>query len=165
MRKLGILAAAAAISLSMLAGCAFNTQVAADVQTQVTKACGVVQPTLLDLAAAVASDPVKQAIVKKVADDNAKLCTANAALDTTSAQDLVNTSIPALQQLVGLLPIDGPTRNAVQLALLVFQVAVSNALTQFGVPTPVPAAPVAPAPTTTPTVAPIAPVTPAVATQ
>jgi hypothetical protein len=140
MKKFMLLAAGLVLSIAF-AGCAGTATVAADFQTQVAKACSVVQPTLLSMQAMTVSDPVQQVILGQVVRDNAALCAANASVDPSTVSNLVNTSIPAAVQVVGLLPIDSGMRTSVQIGLMAFQVALSAALAQYGTPTaaPVPA--------------------------
>lgn len=141
MKKLMLLAAGLALSALFFSGCAVTTTVATDFQTQVTKACAVVQPTLLSVKAMTVSDPAQQLILGEVVKGNAALCAANASIDPSTISNLVNTSIPAAVQVVGLLPIDDAAKTSAQIGLMAFQVALSAALAQFGTPTaaPVPA--------------------------
>ncbi|NYH21367.1 hypothetical protein [Paraburkholderia bryophila] len=138
MKKLMLLAAGVVLSIAF-AGCAETVTVATDFQTQVAKACAVVQPTLLSVQAMTVSDPAQQLILGEVVKDNAALCAANASINPTSVSNLVNTSIPAAVQVVGLLPIDSAAKTSAQIGLMAFQVALSAALAQFGAPTAAPA--------------------------
>jgi hypothetical protein len=148
MKRIMLLAAGIVASALLFAGCAATTAVATNFQTQVAKACAVVQPTLLSVQAMTVSDPSQQLILGQVVKDNAALCAANVSIDPSTVSNLVNTSIPAAVQVVGLLPIDDAAKTSVQIGLMAFQVALSAALAQFGTAT-------APAATPTPASAPI----------
>lgn len=145
MKNLMLLAAGLVLSIAF-AGCAGTVVVATDFQNQVAKACAVVQPTLLSLKAMTVSDPAQQVILGQLVTDNAALCAANASIDPSTVSNLVNTSIPAAVQVVGVLPIDSAAKTTAQIGLMAFQVALSAALAQFGTPTaaPVPASGVVP---------------------
>ena len=123
----------AASALVVMAGCTTAQQqdltaLAANAKTQVAKACAVIQPTLLDLSASMPAD----ANLKLLAEDNGKLCSAAAALDSTSVQSLINTIIPQAIGLVGLLPIDPAAQASVKLALGAASIALSNWLVVYG---------------------------------
>jgi len=62
------------------------------------------------------------------------VCAAGASVDASSVQGLVNTSVPAAIQVVGLLPLDPTARSGVQIGLMAFQVALSAALAQYATP-------------------------------
>lgn len=126
------LCAAFAAVCVCFAGCAAITKDAGTFQAQVAKACVVVQPTLLSVQAMTVSDPAQQLILGAVVKDNAALCAANASIDPSTVSNLVNTSIPAAVQVVGLLPIDGAAKTSAQIGLMAFQVALSAALAQYG---------------------------------
>lgn len=137
--KLMLLAAALIASIAF-AGCAEVPKVAGDFQAQVSKACQIVQPTLLSVQAMTVQDPAQQVILGKLVTDNAAVCAANASLDPSGVTALVNTSIPAAIQVVGLLPIDDAAKVSVQIGLIAFQTALSAAIAQYGNPVaPVPA--------------------------
>jgi hypothetical protein len=138
MKKLMLLAAGLVLSIAF-AGCAGTVTVATDFKSQVTKACAVVQPTLLSVKAMTVSDPAQQLILGELVKGNAALCAANASIDPSTVSNLVNTSIPAAVQVVGLLPIDDAAKTSAQIGLMAFQVALSAALAQFGTPTAAPA--------------------------
>nr|WKF61923.1 hypothetical protein HUO10_006455 [Paraburkholderia busanensis] len=140
MKKLMLLAAAIVLSVAF-AGCASTVTTATHFQAQVSTACSVVQPTLLSIQAMTVSDPSQQFILGEVVKDNAVLCAANASIDTTTVTNLVNTSIPAAVQVIGLLPLDDAAKASAQVGLMAFQVALSAALAQLGTSTaaPVPA--------------------------
>lgn len=140
-------ALAAGIVALAFAGCAATTAVATNFQAQVAKACLVVQPTLLSVQALTVSDPAQQLILGQVVKDNAALCAANASVDPSTVSNLVNTSIPAAVQVVGLLPLDDAAKTSVQIGLMAFQVALSAALAQFGTAT---APAIAPTPASAP---------------
>jgi hypothetical protein len=142
-----LLAAALVASVAILAGCAEVPKVAGDFQAQVSKACQIVQPTLLSVQAMTVQDPAQQVILGKLVTDNAAICAANASLDPSSVTALVNTSIPAAIQVVGLLPIDDAAKVSVQIGLIAFQTALSAAIAQYGSPV------VAPAPASDPVAA------------
>jgi hypothetical protein len=130
MKKLMLLCAAGILALA--AGCSTVPKVAANVQTQIAKACAVVQPTLLSVQAMTAADPAQQLILAQVVKDNAAVCAAATSVDVASVTDLINTSIPAAIQVVALLPIDGAAKTGAQIGLMAFQVALSAALAQYG---------------------------------
>lgn len=132
-----MLLAAGFAALAILAGCSTAQQ--ADVaqkaqflQTQVTKACSVVQPTLLSIKAMEVADPAQEAVFSTLADLNGKVCVAGAAVDPSSVSTLINTSIPAALQVVALVPMDPATKMGVQVGLIAFQTALSAALVQYG---------------------------------
>jgi hypothetical protein len=133
-----VLAAAAAICVAF-AGCASVTQNAATFQAQVAKACSVVQPTAMSVAA-MTTDPVQKAVLDKFVTDNAAVCAASASVDPSTVTNLINTSIPAAIQVIALIPIDDSAKLTVQIGLIAFQTALSAALLQYGSPVaPVPA--------------------------
>lgn len=109
-------------------------------QTQVAKACSVVQPTLLSIKAMEVADPAQEAVFTTLADLNGKVCAAGATIDPSSVSALVNTTIPAALQVVALVPMDPATKMGVQVGLIAFQTALSAALVQYG---PIASAPVA----------------------
>jgi len=136
MKKLMLLAAGIAMSaLIVLAGCTAAQQqnvaaLAANAQAQVKNACGIVQPVLVDLSATVPTDANLALAVK----DNAQFCGAVAGLDASNVQTLIGTLIPEEIGLVGLLPIDSATQQAIQLALGAASLALSNWLNVYGAP-------------------------------
>ncbi|WOD18663.1 YajG family lipoprotein [Paraburkholderia kirstenboschensis] len=130
-----MLPAAGLAALVFFAGCANAPQVAGNFQTQVAKACAVVQPTLLSVQAMTVSDPAQQVIIGQVVKLNGSVCAANASVDPSSVVALVNTSIPAAVQVIALLPIDEAAKSGAQIGLMAFQVALSAALAQYGTPT------------------------------
>ncbi|MFM0503989.1 hypothetical protein [Paraburkholderia caffeinilytica] len=104
--------------------------VAANAKTQVSQACTIVQPVLLNLSASMPGD----ANLALLTADNGKLCAAVVALDATSVQNLINTVIPQAIGLVALLPIDAATGNTVRIALGAASLALSNWLLVYGAP-------------------------------
>ncbi|AOZ06681.1 hypothetical protein [Cupriavidus malaysiensis] len=136
MKKLMLLCAAGIVALVSLAGCAGAPQAATTFQAQVVKACAVVQPTLQSVQAMTVDDPAKQVILAQLVKDNGAVCAAGASVDASSVQSLVNTSVPAAIQVVGLLPLDPAARSGVQIGLMAFQVALAAALAQYGAPAP-----------------------------
>jgi hypothetical protein len=133
MKKLMLLAAGAVLCAISFAGCTPAQQVdvaalAASAKTKVTKACGVVQPALLDLTAMIPSDPN----LALLAQDNGKLCAAVASLDPTNVQSLVDSVIPQALAVVSLLPLDTASQGAIRVALAAAQLALSNWLTANG---------------------------------
>jgi hypothetical protein len=137
--------AAGSVLLALCAACSTTQQ--ADVaqkaqflQTQVAKACSIVQPTLLSVKAMEVADPAQEAVFMTLADLNGKACEAGATIDPSTVSALVNTSIPAALQVVALVPMDPATKMGVQVGLIAFQTALSAALVQYG---PVASAPVA----------------------
>lgn len=145
MKRTRMLLAAVLLTLVGLAACTAAQQqtvasAAENAQTKITKACTVVQPTLLDLSASVPGN----ANLAKLTKDNAKVCAAVAALDPTNVNTLVNTTIPEAIGLVGLLPIDADTQTAIRLALGAASIALSNWLEVYGQPLTTPTTPTAP---------------------
>lgn len=133
MKKLMLLAAGAVLLALSVAGCTSTAQqnlatLAANAQSNVDKACTVVQPVLLNLSASIPGD----ANLKLLATDNGQLCAAVASLDPTNVQSLINTVIPNAIALVSLLPIDTATANAIRLALGAASLALSNWLAVNG---------------------------------
>ncbi|RAR51698.1 hypothetical protein C7401_13658 [Paraburkholderia unamae] len=134
MKRMLLIAAGLVASIAF-AGCTSQAQqtiesLASNAQGKVLKACGLVQPALLDLSALVPADPN----LKKLADDNGKLCAAVAQLDATNAKSLVDTVIPQAIGLVSLLPLDAATATAIKLALGAASIALSNWLDVYGAP-------------------------------
>lgn len=106
-----------------------NVQAAAkNAQLKVEQACTVVQPTLVDLSASMPNDVNLQLLVK----DNAAFCAAVTNLDASTVSALVNTTVPSMITLVGLLPIDPATRTAIDLGLGAASVALSQFLMVYG---------------------------------
>ncbi|WP_321904367.1 hypothetical protein [Paraburkholderia tropica] len=133
MKKLMLLAAGVVLFALSVAGCTTTAQqnlatLAAAAQSNVDKACTVVQPVLLNLSASIPGD----ANLKLLATDNGQLCAAVASLDPTNVQSLINTVIPNAIALVSLLPIDTATANAIRLALGAASLALSNWLAVNG---------------------------------
>lgn len=142
MKKLMLLAAGFAASIAILAGCTSAQQqnlatLAAQAQTNVVKACAIVQPTLLDLSASIPGDPN----LALLAQDNGKLCAAVATLDPSNVESLVNTVIPQAIGLVSLLPLDSGTQATIRLALTAASIALSNWLAVYGTPIATPPTP------------------------
>jgi hypothetical protein len=149
MKKLMLLAVGIVASIAF-AGCAVAPTVVANFQSQVAKACSVVQPTLQSVQAMTVSDPAQQLILGQMVKDNAALCAANASIDPTSVTALVNTSIPAAIQVLALLPIDPSAKTSAQIGLIAFQVALSAALAQYAAPAAAPVPSSAPVPASAP---------------
>jgi len=109
------------------------TTVANTFRTRVEQACAVVQPELNSLAMLASNGNAllasQASVLTALATDNAAACHAAADVDTASVQSLVNMSIPAVLAIVNDLPLDDKTRLAVQAGLIVFQAALSVALT------------------------------------
>lgn len=101
---------------------------AANAKTQITQACAVVQPTLLNLQASMPTDPNLPIVVKL----NGELCTSALTLDPTNVQQTINVLIPQTITAVGLLPIDPGTKTAIQIGLGAASVALSNWLLVYG---------------------------------
>lgn len=126
-----IFIAGAIAGLVALGGCSTAQQqtAAADLaklQTVVNNGCMVVQPALVATAAI---DPA----ISAVATANGLFCTAAGAITVTSAQSLVSTGIPAIEQAVTastLIPAN--QKPLVMAALGVFQLTVTNALDVYG---------------------------------
>jgi hypothetical protein len=135
MKRMLLIAAGLVASIAF-AGCTWQAQqtiesLASTAQSKVLKACGLVQPALLDLSAIVPADPN----LKKLTADNGKLCAAVVQLDATNVKSLVDTVIPQAIGLVSLLPLDTATATAIKLALGATSLALSNWLDVYGAPT------------------------------
>jgi hypothetical protein len=134
------IAIAAMAAICLLAGCSTAQQqdlstLAANAKVQVSKACMLVQPTLLDLNASMPGNLELQTLTA----DNAKVCAAVAALDPTNVQSLINTVIPEAIGLVSLLPMDPAKQDAIKLALGAASIALSNWMIVYGQQAPAPA--------------------------
>jgi len=103
-------------------------QAAAKAKTQLSNACLVVQPPLVDLAASLPNDANLALLVK----DNAAICAAVNNLDPSNVQNLINTIIPSAIAVVNLIPMDPGTATAVKLALGAASLALSNFLIVYG---------------------------------
>lgn len=135
MKKILAALAAGLVALAFLGGCTAAQQqtaetLAANAKTQVSNACSVVQPVLLNLSASAPGD----ANLALLSADNGKLCAAVTALDATSVQSLINTVIPQAIGLAALLPIDAATQTSIQIALGAASLALSNWLIVYGQP-------------------------------
>jgi len=132
MRKFAVLLAGV-VALAFSAGCSTTQQATATadlgkLQTTIVNGCMVVQPAL---TATAALDPQ----VAAAATANGLFCATAGAITVTSAQSLVSTGIPALEQAVmasTLIPAD--QKPLVAAALGVFQLTVTNALAVYGNP-------------------------------
>ena len=101
---------------------------AANAKTQITQACAVVQPTLVDLTASIPNDPNLRTAVQL----NGQFCNSIQILDVVNAQSLINTLIPSLITAVGLLPVDPATQVSIKIALGAASIALSNWLLVYG---------------------------------
>lgn len=143
MKKLMLLCAA---GVAMLAGCASQPaanqsadQIAANVHTQVVKACAVVVPTLASL------DAMKPQMTADQAVDLAKaeaivtpICSAQSAPITSVAQ-LVNVGFPLAIKIVAASPLKDQDKTTAEIALTAASIAVSAALAQYAPAAAVPA--------------------------
>lgn len=148
MKKIFAAFAAAVVALA-LGACSTAQQAdasakLAQLQTIVNNGCMVVQPALVATAAI---DPA----VSAAATANGLFCTAAGAITVTSAQSLVSTGIPAIEQAVNASTLIPANQKPVIIAALgVFQLTVTNALAVYGqaaataVPVSAPAAASAP---------------------
>jgi hypothetical protein len=133
MRKFMLLAAGL---VALVSGCASTgsqspAQVAAEVHTQVVKACSVIQPTLASLNAMQAQLPADvQADLGKAQPIVASVCSAPA-VQVTSVQDLVNVAFPAAIKIVAASPMKDADKTTAEIALTAASVAVSAALAQY----------------------------------
>jgi hypothetical protein len=100
----------------------------ANAKTQIASACAVVQPTLVDIAAAYPTDASVSAVVKA----NGAFCAGAASVDQTNAQTIINTTIPQLISAISALPIDAEKKTTIQIALGAASVALSNFLMVYG---------------------------------
>ena len=143
MKKMLLLAAGVVASLAF-AGCASTgsqspAQVAADVHTQVVKACAVIQPTMASLAAMQARLPADvQADMAKAQPIVSGVCSAPA-IQIVSVQDLVNVAFPLAIKIVAASPMKDADKTTTEIALTAANVAVSAALAQYTPVAPVPA--------------------------
>lgn len=122
--------------VAFLAACASAPQgdanaLASNAKTQITNACLVIQPTLLNLTASMPNDKNLEAFTKA----NGEFCMAVNTLDYSSAMNLVNTLIPQLVSMVGSLPVDDGTKTTMRIALGASSVAISQWLIVYGQPT------------------------------
>lgn len=109
------------------------TQAALKAKAQISNACTVVQPTLVDIQAGVGTqDAIAAATIQQIVAQNGKFCAAVTNLDATSAQSLINTTIPGIIQLVSTLPIDPVKKTTIQIALGAASIALSNFLVVYG---------------------------------
>jgi hypothetical protein len=142
MKKL-CLAAFAALCVAF-AGCASQpsqtpAQIAANVHTQVVKACAVIQPTLLSLTAMQAQLPADvQADLGKAQPIVASVCSAPA-VQIASAQDLVNVAVPLAIKIISASPMKDADKTTAEIALTAASVALSAALAQYAPAVAVPA--------------------------
>lgn len=146
MKRTFLTIAAIAASIAIVSGCSTAQQanaqkLAMNAQLQIKNACMVVQPVLVDLSASIPTDPN----LKMLVTDNAQFCAAAATLDPTSVPALINTTVPAMINLVGLLPIDPATKVTITLGLGISSTALSDFLMVYGQQTATPAAVPAPA--------------------
>jgi len=122
-----------ACATGFLGACANAPAVAASAQAKVAKACTVFQPVAVDAAALYNLDPKVDAAIAAVNG----LCAANAAVDPTSLQTIVNSTIPAAIAALKTLPITAAQQTQVGNGLMLVNVALAAALAAYG---PVPAA-------------------------
>ena len=101
---------------------------AANAKIQITQACAVVQPTLVDLNASIPNDPNLKTAVQL----NGQFCNSVQTLDVVNAQTMINTMIPGLITAVGLLPVDPATQVSIKIALGAASIALSNWLLVYG---------------------------------
>lgn len=145
MKKLfAAVAACLVTSIALLSGCASTgsqspAQVAANIHTQVVKACAVIQPTMASLAAMQAQLPADvQADMTKAQPIVSAVCSVPAA-QIASVQDLVNVAFPLAIKIVAASPMKDADKATVEIALTAANVAVSAALAQYAPAAPVPA--------------------------
>lgn len=103
---------------------------AANAKVQITNACLVIQPTLLNLSASLPTDQNLATFTKA----NGEFCTAVNTLDYSSAMALVNTLIPQMVGMVGSLPVDDGTKTSIRIALGASSIALSQWLIVYGQP-------------------------------
>lgn len=131
MKKLMLLAAGIVVSVVFVAGCSTTQQQTASadlakLQTTINNGCLVVQPALVATAAL---DPA----VAAAATANGLFCATAGAITVTSAQSLIASGIPAIEQAITastLVPDD--QKPLIVAALGVFQLTVTNALAVYG---------------------------------
>lgn len=124
MKKLILLTVMALAACTIAPSLPDQATVAANAKTQITNACLVIQPTLLNLTASMPDD----VNLAKFTKANGEFCQAVNTLDYTNAMTLVNTLIPEMITLVGSLPVDDPTKTSLRIALGASSVALSQYL-------------------------------------
>lgn len=133
MKKMLLLAAGVVtLALSACASApASQTQVLANVKTQVVKACAVATPTIASLEAM-----RPQMTATQAADlDKASLIVGNAcsasSVSIASAQDLVNVAVPAAIKVIGASSMPEQDKTTAQIALTAAAVAISAELAEY----------------------------------
>jgi hypothetical protein len=130
--------------VALVAGCATTgsqtpAEVPANVQTQVTKACAVANPTLLSLQAMATQMTADQAAdLVKASTIVTEVCSAKAP-EINSMQDLVNFAVPAAIRIISASPMKDADKTTAEIALTAASVAVSAALAQYSPAVAVPA--------------------------
>lgn len=104
------------------------TQLLTQAKQQIANACAVVQPTLVNVAAAY---PGNEQVIGAVAI-NGEFCAGVASVDQTNAQTIINSTIPKLISAISALPISQADKTTVQIALGAASVALSNFLIVYG---------------------------------
>ncbi|VWC89618.1 hypothetical protein BLA17378_04476 [Burkholderia aenigmatica] len=133
MKSLMLLCAAGA---AMLAGCASvapadQSQVLANVKTQVVKACAVATPTLVSLEAMSPQMTTSQvADLDKASQVIGQACSATS-INIASVQDFVNVAIPAAIRVISASSLSEQDKTTAEIALTAASVAVSAALVQY----------------------------------
>lgn len=139
MKALMLLCAA---GVAMLAGCASTapadqSQVIANVKTQVVKACAVATPTLASLEAMRPQMTADQAAdLDKASQVIGQVCSATS-INIASVQDLVNVAVPAAIKIIAASPMKDADKTTAEIALTAASVAVSAALAQYAPVAPV----------------------------
>lgn len=113
-----------------LTGCASTGTGASALQAQLTQACGVVQPTLAEIAT-MAAQPGnllagQATTLQALTTANAAVCSAVGSVQVADAKTLAATAIPAVIAILPLIPgIAQPDVVAISAGLLVLQGAVN----------------------------------------
>jgi hypothetical protein len=130
MKKLMLLAAGLVVAIAFTACSSTGPQSAttalAKLQTDVVNGCMVFQPTLQSVAVL---DPA----VATAATANGLFCATASAITITSAQSLLGTGIPAIEQAVNASTLIPAAQKPLVIAALgLFQLTVTNALAVYG---------------------------------
>jgi hypothetical protein len=146
MRTIKIAALAAFFSsLLLLTGCASTQgadQAAQSFSATAARICAVVQPTLASVTAeaGLLNPPLAQADQDKLSQaSNAAttFCNATATASSATAQGMLNSTIPAVMQVVANSSQNASSRNALLLSLVGVQTAANVLLSQAQAATPV----------------------------
>lgn len=139
-----MLLAAGLFASVVFTGCASTgsqtpDQIAANLHTQVVKACAVASPTITSLSAMSAQlSAEQQADLAQASTIVTAVCSAQSAPITSVAQ-LINVGFPLAIKIVAGSPMDAQAKTATEIGLTAASVAVSAALAQYAPAVAVPA--------------------------